>query len=194
MKTATTPDQTAPTRERTRRATPKKQRTRGTDVVRARDQDGQGPTPAPDDDELVLEALDEDALDPDALEEVADLERVAGVPDLAGVEDPVDGAVPTEEVATTEGEDEEEDDVEPDLGALLTGLLVPEPEAGVDDDEDRGVSSLEIEYVPTARGNEFVCSACFLIWNRRHLANVERKVCRDCIDDVVPAPRRVAAA
>lgn len=194
MKTATTPDQAAPTRARTRRATPKKQRTRGTDVVRARDQDDQPPT-AESDDELALEALDEDSLDPDALEEVADLETVAAeIPDLAGVEDPVDGAVSTEEVAIAEGEDDEEEDAEPDLGALLTGLLAPEPEPGVDDDEDRGVSGLEIEYVPTARGNEFVCSACFLIWNRRHLADAERKVCRDCIDDVVPAPRRVAAA
>jgi hypothetical protein len=142
------------------------------------------------------EELDDAGLDPDALEEVAGLEAAAaGDQPGAEIDDAIADGGAGDEAASVEGEpDEDQEEAEPDLGALLTGMLVPEPDPGVDDDDEGDVSGLEIEYVPTARGNEFVCSACFLIWNRRHLADAERKVCRDCIDDVAPAPRRVAAA
>jgi|GEM_PF-1931517 hypothetical protein len=204
MKTATSPEQ-APKRTRTRKAAAGTKRKRGTGVVRTLD-DEQDFTPERLEDSLEGELapptagmhgedLDDTGLDPDALEEVAGLEAaVAGDPPVGEIDDAITDGGAGDEVASVDGEpDEDQEEAEPDLGALLTGMLVPEPDPGVDDD-DRDVSGLEIEYVPTARGNEFVCSACFLIWNRRHLADAERRVCRDCIDDVAPAPRREAAA
>ena len=202
MKTATSPDQAAPKRTRTRRATAEKPRKRRTETP---------PRPTATDDDFTPEQLedslegevalptagmhgeefDDESIDPDTFEEVAELETAtAGEPPVEA-ESPAEVVELEDAVADSDGDDEE---VEPDLGALLTGMLVPEPEPGVDDDDDeQGLLGLEIEYVPTARGNEFVCTACFLIWNRRHLADAERRLCRDCIDDVAPAPPGVAA-
>lgn len=179
MTRSTSPHTTAPARRGTRRA----------------------PTPSepPDEPEAVVEpdllapdALDEDALDPDSLEEVAALEAAA-TDEVTTEEDAdateEDGGAGAPGVAADAGDD----DAASDLDALLTGMLTPEPGPGVEDD-DRDLSGPDIEYVPTARRNEFVCSACFLIWNRRRLADPERSLCRDCIDDVRPPARQAPAA
>lgn len=202
MKAATSPDQ-APKRSRTRKAAAGTPRKRGTDRVRTLDDPQDFTAVLPEDVEAQLELaaagvpdgeLYDTGLDPDVLEEVADLEAtVAGDSAGAEIDDAVVDGNAGIEVAAIAADPEEEEEEEPDLGALLTGMLVPEPEA-VEDDDDHDGSGLELEYVPTARGNEFVCSACFLIWNRQHLADADRRICRDCIDDVAPASRPVAAA
>jgi hypothetical protein len=199
MKTSTSPDQAAPRRPRTRRGVAQKQTKRGTEVTSGLDIDEADFTP-----EQLVDSLEgeiaspavgmhvetlEDALDPDELEEVADLEAAAArEPSTVEVEDAGPDAQGTDEPAGDE--EAEKEDVEPDLGALLTGMLAPEQESP----DDRDLPDLDIEYVPTARGNEFVCSACFLIWNLHHLADAQRKVCRDCIDDWAPPARQVEAA
>lgn len=175
MKTATSPDKTAAKRPRARRAAAETQKERGTDMIRTLDDD---------------EQIGGEAPDPDALEEVAELEVVAaGEPVDDDGHDPDAGASEVDTPVVPEDE-ADDDETEPDLGVLLKGMLVPEAEAEADAEEgdDTAVTGFEIEYVPTARGNEFVCRACFLIWNRRHLADAERSLCRDCIDDVAPAP------
>ena len=94
----------------------------------------------------------------------------------------VEDTVPLEE----EGDEE---DVEPDLEALLIGLLASDG-AGQDDESEGAAVGEDVDYVPTARRNEFVCTGCFLIWNRRHLADTDRRLCRDCVEDSVTVMAR----
>jgi hypothetical protein len=41
--------------------------------------------------------------------------------------------------------------------------------------------------VARARRDEFVCTGCFLIWHRSHLADSGRRLCGDCADAAAPA-------
>lgn len=183
MKRSTVSETPAAKRPTARRAAPAKRRKAEPEV-----------TP-----EQLEESLEDDVasalggLDPDALEEIAALEAVTSVEDVETVvEDPVDAPATADDAVPLESEDD--DEPESDLDMLLTGMLTPKQDLVEDeDDDDEAGSAGAIEYVPTARGNEFVCTACFLIWNRRHLADAERRLCRDCIDDA-PAPARTPAA
>ena len=137
-----------------------------------------------------------DEADVDALDEMVapdDLATLEAPAEALLVDEAAPEALAEDDGPAPEDDDEEEEEVEPGLDALLTGILAPdERAAGEDDDGEDAASGLEIEYVPTARRDEFVCSACFLIWNRRQLADAGRRLCLDCIEDIGRAPAAAA--
>jgi hypothetical protein len=153
----------------TRRAGAEKPKEPGAGAVGPPAVDEQNPNP-----EILEDAAPLEATAPEVLEDVV---AVGGVADLpASLEEEAD-----------------EEDVEPGLDVLMTGMLAPEGD-GVDDDADS--AGPEIAVVPAARLDEFVCTACFLIWNRRQLADPVRRLCLDCREDAgpLPAPAPSAAA
>ncbi len=79
----------------------------------------------------------------------------------------------------TDDDDEEEeqdpDDVEADLEAILRDRMAATEDEEEDDSDEGGADSLDVP--PGPRGDEFVCTSCFLLVNRSQFGSAKDPRC-----------------
>jgi poly-gamma-glutamate synthesis protein (capsule biosynthesis protein) len=93
-----------------------------------------------------------------------------------------EGELKAEEPEIVELEEEEPEEVEVSLDELLRARFEGEERIEYEQEEEKRpvlVTAGEEEPRPRA-ADEFVCQSCFLIKNRRQLANTTRSICKDC--------------
>jgi hypothetical protein len=144
--------------------------------------------------DLVVDALDEDLDDDLVLDDDLAVDDALVVEDVAAVIEPDADAKPVVVVSTGDEEDEEvvdldeelhPDDVEAPLDTLLEEktaaqtLEDDEEELEEEEPDDAAGGEGPARIVPR-RADEFVCRSCFLVLPRHQLADEERMFCRDC--------------
>lgn len=83
-------------------------------------------------------------------------------------------------------EDEEDEDVEASLDDILKERLVVAGDDEDDDDDDDDYdetddrADIALRVLPK-QPDEFVCQSCFLVKNRKQIADKDNMFCRDCV-------------
>ena len=150
----------------------------------------------PDDEDELDDDVEELVAEPADLEEIDDPDEVVDLADddveddAVLVDDDEDDDVEVAPVAETaadddeEDDDEEGDDVEASLDVILKERLVQVDEEEEDEDEpndpeDRAAP--EGAKVLPKQPKEFVCQSCFLVKHPSQMADSKRQLCRDCV-------------